>query len=182
MPHLGINAIESMRLLLNELVDYRVAFAAHPQLGKSSMSVNTICGGKATNVICDECSITVDIRTLPGQSHGGIVAGFEELLARLSAAHSQFAAEVAVVRDCPALETDAQSGFVKAVCQVRGVEKPGKVGFTTDGPIFAALGAPVIIFGPGKSEACHQPDEYIEIAEVEKAKQYYKDAILNLQA
>ena len=48
------------------------------------------------------------------------------------------------------------------------------------GHILPHLGAPVIIFGPGKPEMCHQPDEYIEIADVEKAANYYKNIILKL--
>jgi len=35
-----------------------------------------------------------------------------------------------------------------------------------------------VIFGPGKPENCHKPDEYIEIADVERAAKYYKDIIL----
>jgi succinyl-diaminopimelate desuccinylase len=180
MPHLGINAIESARMLLNELAKYKLAFTLHPRLGNSTMSVNTISGGKAANVIPDECSITVDIRTLPGQNHTEIIAGFEQLLGKIKMTNPQFAAEISVIRDCPALETDASSDFVKAVCRVRGVDAPGTVGYTTDAPIFAALGAPVIIFGPGKAEICHQPDEFIEIADVQNAARQYSDIILKL--
>jgi acetylornithine deacetylase/succinyl-diaminopimelate desuccinylase-like protein len=36
----------------------------------------------------------------------------------------------------------------------------------------------VVIFGPGNPGLCHKPDEYIEIADVEKAVGYYKDIIL----
>jgi acetylornithine deacetylase/succinyl-diaminopimelate desuccinylase-like protein len=42
------------------------------------------------------------------------------------------------------------------------------------------LGAPVVIFGPGNGDVCHKPDEYIEIADVEKAVGYYKNIILKL--
>jgi succinyl-diaminopimelate desuccinylase len=180
MPHLGINAIESARLLLNELAEYRLVFTPHLRLGHSSMSINTISGGKAANVIPDECSITVDIRTLPNQSHAEIAAGFERLLAKLKVRNPGFDAELAVVRDCPALETDPEDDFVKIVCDVRGTDKPGTVSYTTDGPFFAALRAPVIIFGPGKAEMCHQPNEYIETADVESAVKYYKETILKL--
>jgi succinyl-diaminopimelate desuccinylase len=52
------------------------------------------------------------------------------------------------------------------------------VGFTTDGPHFAPLEAPVVIFGPGKPKLCHKPNEYIEIKDIEKAVEYYKSIIL----
>jgi acetylornithine deacetylase/succinyl-diaminopimelate desuccinylase-like protein len=40
------------------------------------------------------------------------------------------------------------------------------------------LSAPIVIFGPGKPELCHKPDEYIEIADLEKAATYYKNVII----
>ena len=52
------------------------------------------------------------------------------------------------------------------------------VGFTTDGPHFASLDTPVVIFGPGKPQFCHKPDEYIEITDIEKAVEHYKNIIL----
>ena len=77
-----------------------------------------------------------------------------------------------------ALETDSDCDFVKEFCSVVGASDTKAVGFTTDGPCFTSLGAPVVIFGPGKSEVCHRPDEYIEIADVEKAVEYYKKIML----
>jgi len=35
----------------------------------------------------------------------------------------------------------------------------------------------VVIFGPGKPELAHKPDEYIEITDLDKAVNYYKDII-----
>jgi len=57
-----------------------------------------------------------------------------------------------------------------------------QVDFATDGPFFAELGAPIIIFGPGKPEVCHQPDEYIDIADLKKGRQFYKEIILKFLA
>jgi succinyl-diaminopimelate desuccinylase len=54
------------------------------------------------------------------------------------------------------------------------------VGFTTDGPWFAKLNAPVLIFGPGLPQMCHKPDEYIEIEQLDKAKDAYKRIILEI--
>jgi acetylornithine deacetylase/succinyl-diaminopimelate desuccinylase-like protein len=77
-----------------------------------------------------------------------------------------------------ALETDCDSNFVKDFCSVVGISETKAVGFTTDGPHLVSLGAPVVIFGPGRPEVCHKPDEYIDICDVEKAAAYYKSIIL----
>ncbi len=177
-PELGINAIDSMRCILDELENYKIPFLPHHLLGKCSMSINTITGGKAINMVPDECSIGIDIRTLPTQNHQDITRDFEKILAQLRQRNSQFAAEVSITRDVEALETDCSGDFVEGFCSTIGANQTKAVGFTTDGPYFASLGAPVVIFGPGKSQLCHQPDEYIGIADVEKAVQHYKNIIL----
>ena len=177
-PELGVNAIASMKTLLDELDNYKIRFKPHKLLGGCSMSVNTISGGKEINVVPDECEIKIDIRTLPGQNCQEIISDFEKIFAKLKRENPQFEAEVSIIREVGALETDSSCGFVKDFCSAVEVSETKAVGFTTDGPHFAPLGAPVVIFGPGKSELCHKPDEYIDIADVEKAVEYYKNIIL----
>jgi succinyl-diaminopimelate desuccinylase len=177
-PELGINAIASMKTLLNELDNYKIRFKPHKLLGGCSMSVNTIAGGKEINVVPDECEIKIDIRTLPGQNCQEIISDFEKIFTKLKQKNPQFEAEVSIIREVGALETDSNCGFVKDFCSCLGISETKTVGFTTDGPHFAALGAPVVIFGPGKPEVCHKPDEYIEISDVEKAVEYYKNIIV----
>ena len=177
-PRLGINAITSMKSVLDELDGYKISHEPHKLLGECSMSINTIAGGQEINVVADRCSMGIDIRTLPGQSHQAIVADFEKLLSRLKKKDSRFSAQLQVVRDLEALETDCNCDFVKQFCATVGAEQTKAVGFTTDGPFFASLGAPVVVFGPGESQLCHKPDEYIEIADLEKAVEHYKNIIL----
>lgn len=181
-PHLGVNAITSMKSVLDELENYKIRFEPHELLGQCSMSINKIAGGQAINVVPDRCSLGVDIRTVPTQNHQDIVADFERLLAKLKRDNSQFAAEVAILRDVQALETDNDCAFVRDFCSVVKRSGAKAVGFTTDGPYFASLGVPVVIFGPGKSEICHKPDEYIDIADVERAVEDYKSIILKFLA
>jgi succinyl-diaminopimelate desuccinylase len=177
-PELGVNAIGSMRALLGELENYRIRYEPHKLLGGCSMSINTICGGETINIVPDKCEAGIDIRTLPGQNHQEIIEDFEKIFAKLKRKDVKFKASVSVVREVGALETDSDSSFVKDICSVVGVSETKAVGFTTDGPHFSSLGVPVVIFGPGKSNVCHKPDEYIKIADVEKAVEYYKQIIL----
>jgi len=179
-PQLGVNAITSMRSVLDELEDYNIPAEPHKLLGECSMSVNTITGGEALNVVPDKCSIGIDIRTLPEQGHQDIISDLEKIFAKLKSENPQFNADVSVVRQVQPLETDCGCDFVKDFCSCLGTDETKAVGFTTDGPHFASLGAPVVIFGPGKPHLCHKPDEYIEISDMEKAVELYKNIILKL--
>jgi succinyl-diaminopimelate desuccinylase len=178
MPQLGVNAIELMNALLNRLNDYEPTYTAHPLLGECSMSINEIHGGKATNVVPDRCSIKIDIRTVPGQNNQDIISDLEAVCRELKANDGRFEAQIATIRSVSVLETDVDSTFVKSFCEVVGAGKTDAVGFATDGPFFAELGGPVVIFGPGKGDVCHKPNEYIDIADLEKGAELYKNIIL----
>lgn len=177
-PNLGVNAINSARTLLNELQTYAPKAEPHELLGGCSMSINTIAAGNEINVVPDKCTIGIDFRTLPGQNHADILADLEEIFRRLKAADPKFDAEIKIVRQVKPLETDSGSAFVRKFCNTLGAAQTKAVGFTTDGPYFAQLAAPVVIFGPGKGEICHKPNEYIQISDVEKAADRYKQIIL----
>ncbi|GAI09617.1 unnamed protein product, partial [marine sediment metagenome] len=132
---------------------------------------------KAANVVPDRCSIKIDIRTVPDQNHRSIISDLETICSELKENNPPFEAQIATVKSVPALETDVESGFVRSFCAVIGVGETGAVDFATDGPFFAGLGAPVVIFGPGKPEVCHQPNESIDIADLEKGREFYKKII-----
>jgi succinyl-diaminopimelate desuccinylase len=180
MPHLGINAIEKMTVFLNLFKTYHIPHQPHPLLGGGCVSVNKITGGQATNIVPDRCAVQIDIRTLPGQAHNSIVQDVERLLEQLRRQDKHFNADITVLRSVPAMETEEDNSFLKAVCKAVNIEKAGAVGFTTDGPWFAKLDAPVVVFGPGDPQMCHKPDEYIEIEQLEKAKDAYKRIILEI--
>lgn len=177
-PELGINAIASMTEFLNELAEHGIPFEPHELLGGCSVSVNTIAGGQAINVVPDACTAGIDIRTLPGQNHADIVDYLEKMSAKLTSRNPQFKAEISVIREMAAMETDPKCDFVRDFCSVVGATRTTPVGFTTDGPHFAALGAPIVVFGPGKPDVCHKPDEYIDLADLERAVRHYKNIIL----
>jgi len=177
-PELGVNAITSMNSVLDQLLNYKINVEPHEFLGSCSMSINTITGGKALNVVPDQCDIGIDIRTVPAKNHNDIITDLEKILAKLKADNPQFDAELSVIRQVESLETDRHCDFVKNFCSAVGVVETKAVGFTTDGPFFAPLQAPVVIFGPGKPQLCHKPDEYIQITDLEKALNHYKNLLL----
>jgi acetylornithine deacetylase len=71
---------------------------------------------------------------------------------------------------------------VKIFGSAVGISETKAIGYTTDGPHFASLGAPIVIFGPGKPQLCHKPDEYIDISDLEKCVEYYNNIILKFLA
>ncbi len=177
MAERGVNAIGSMKRVLDELEHYRIEFPPHRQLGPSTMSINTISGGEAMNIVPDRCTLGVDVRTLPGQDHETIRYDFEQILAQLTAHVPQFEAALTVERSAGAMETDPQCPFVKTFCSAVDVDLTNSIAFTTDAPHLAPLGAPIVIYGPGNPKLCHEVDEYIEIDEFQKSVELFINVI-----
>jgi len=169
-----------MKRVLDALEQYQIPFEPHLLLGKSSLSVNTISGGEAMNIIPDRCTIGVDIRTLPGQDHEALRYDIERILAQLKAATPQFDAELVIERSAGAMETDPECEFVKRLCSAVDVDLTNVIGYTTDAPHVVPLGAPIVLYGPGKPKLCHQTDEYIDTADLERAADLFRNVIETL--
>ncbi len=178
MPHLGVNAIHLMRRILDQLDDFVIEGPEHPRLGRCGFSVNRISGGDAFNVIPDKCEVSVDIRTVPGVSHEAVLSQLRGLIEQVGKdAGEDFRYEIEVCRDVPGMQTDETDDFVKGFAVLAGVSEFTSVGYTTDGPHFSLFQVPIVVYGPGKSESCHKPDEYIEFADMKRAKDTYKKLI-----
>jgi succinyl-diaminopimelate desuccinylase len=180
MPHLGVNAIAYMARLVTLLQATPFPTKQSSLLGAPTVSVNTISGGVKTNVIADRCTLTVDMRTVPGQNHDELVAETKRLLTTLADETGlAVRTDVEILQNMPPVETKPDTPLARAVVEaartVRGSEPAvGGVSYATDGAILApALDASLVIFGPGQPEQAHQPNEYVAIAELEQAARAY---------
>jgi len=185
-PELGVNAVMMMVKVLSEFETLEIPFQPHPVLGNFTRSVNTIQGGVKVNVVPDQCSVMVDMRTLPGQDHAELLRQLETFLANLEAKIPNLKASIRLTYELPAAETpqDAKpvQQFLAAAKSRCGIEIPIiKVPFATEAAIFVpTLTVPTLILGPGDPALAHQPNEFIEIAEMEKAAKIYVAAAVEM--
>ena len=189
-PHLGVNAISHMsRLVLAlEAMNERMAPRKHPLLGAATLNVGVISGGVQVNLVPDQCAIEVDRRLLPGEKPVDVMLEFQELLDNLAALHSGFSARI----ECPlllvdeALDTPMDASVVSSARRVLRTMKlkdqPCGVPFGSDASKLARAGVPAIVFGPGSIDQAHAADEYVELAQVEQAMDFYRRFILDFGA
>ncbi len=186
MPEMGRNAIMMMVSLVNELGKMSFPYQEHPLLGGFSQSINTITGGVKTNVVPDQCAVTVDMRTVPGQDHGVLLKQIEGLMGGLSQRIPDFKASVRMTNDRAPVETSPDEPVVQAfadvVAEVAGERPvPKGVRYYTDAvALVPALKAPMIICGPGDAKMAHQPNEHVEISKLVQAAQIYALAAAKL--
>ncbi len=158
-PELGESAIEK---LLEVLEDVRkISLPSDALLGKSTLNIGTIAGGRAPNVIADSAQAELMFR-LVGDS--AVVRD-----ALLKAVRGRIEVREALCTE--ALRMEALDGLKTTV-----------VAFTTDIPNFAgAWGRPLLI-GPGSIHVAHTSEERIAKKELERAVGIYADMVQKLQA
>jgi len=186
-PTQGVNAIYRMANLITVLQEYADSLAvtvrAHPLCGSASLSVGKISGGTSVNIVPDECVIEVDRRVAPGEDAAGIVVGIREFLAARLDFDFEFDAPWI---ECPALtdanNTDLANTVLKHVAAVDGPHAAVGVPYGTHASPTCAAGVPSIVFGPGSIQQAHTKDEYIDIAQLEKAAEVYFQSCISTRA
>ncbi len=173
-PHLGINAIMKMNQLLNRIDKIKIEDRKHPLLGESTICITTIEGGVKINIVPDRCKITVDIRTIPGQSHEEILKQFRNIFMK-----EKIKGQINIINNRPPIETSKDELIVKTIFKIAKKITKKKVklrgaSYFTDGAIFVPqLKIPMVICGGGDAKLAHSPNEYIEIQKLIDAAKIY---------
>jgi acetylornithine deacetylase/succinyl-diaminopimelate desuccinylase-like protein len=169
-PQFGKNAIHEMARIVDLLeTDYaaRLRKRKHTLLGTATVNVGTISGGVQPNIVPDCCKVTVDRRTLPGETDAGVQ---REIAAFLRA--RKLSAKISSAKLAPALplETNHKLPLVQRFLKCVGQTKPMGVDFFCDAAVLSAGGIPSVVFGPGDVAQAHTADEWISLAELERGK------------
>lgn len=185
---LGVNAIDEMVDLLGDLrkeLDPLLRGRAHSLVGRPTLSVCTIHGGVAVNVIPDRCVAELDRRTIPGEGVDDAQRELEEAVRRIAASRPGLRVEIEppFVVD-PALGTPSDAPIVRELSRaaeaVIGRANVVGVTFGTDASKLSEVGIPCVVFGPGSIDVAHTPDESVELSCVARAAEVL--ATLALQA
>src|SRR5437867_6628161 len=84
-PDLGRNAVHEMARIVDLLETTYAALLRkrrHALLGNPTVSVGVIAGGSQPNIVPDQCRISIDRRTIPGETEAGVRREIQWLLRR----------------------------------------------------------------------------------------------------
>jgi len=177
MPQEGANAILPLAALLGRLSSHAFSYDPHPLLAPPTLNVGTIGGGTKINMVPDWCSASIDLRTVPGQSHRDLLDEVWRLAAATATPGIRF--EIHVTNDKPPLVTAADAPFVETALMVAEQtlgRLPSLRGapYLTDGSLLAGTtGIPAIVCGPGSQQGAHQVDESLAVDELACAFRFY---------
>ncbi|HTQ76023.1 MAG TPA: M20 family metallopeptidase [Burkholderiales bacterium] len=176
MPELGVNAIYKAAKAVASLEGFDFGVKPHPVMGGPTVNVGTFEGGQGVNMVPDEASIGVDIRTVAGMDHAA-------LLARLRSALGDDA-ELEVFSDMSPVWTEPAQEWVQRVFEIcaghLGARPQAKTAaYNTDAGnlLKAYVGAPTVVLGPGEPQLAHQTDEYCSTARLREAVAIYEAII-----
>lgn len=173
---IGVDAITHAALVLAELEKLertRDHAKRHPLLGRGSLHASVIRGGVGMSTYPEECVLSIERRTLPGETAQDALREIESacdvvrtrdprLDARISLTASQLPSDVAL--DSPIVKRLATALQSEAVpTRIEGMPA------WTDAALLNAAGIPTVCFGPGDIALAHAAEEFVPIAEIETA-------------
>lgn len=178
-PTVGINAVERMMSLLEELRGAVMVFSEHPLLGGPSLNLGEIHAGDRPNRVPDKCVARIDIRFPPPATNEQALAAARKVIEQYDWASYE------IEKRGETLDTPADSPLVKAIlqsAQATGIECGigGLRGWTEAEPFHTMLGIDSVVLGPGDVKLAHSSRECVSISETQRAAAFYADIVRRL--
>ena len=183
-PQLGVGAIRIAGELIAELgrIEERLkARHTNPRFDPpyASITVSGIEGGIAHNIIPPKCSFTWGVRAMPGTDAPGIARQLQayaerELLPAMRAVHPDCNIETTILGVLPPFYSGEQSEATTLALKLAGQNETFAVPYGTEASHFQAAGCSTVVCGPGSIDQAHQPNEYVEIVELEKCMDFLR--------
>ncbi len=150
----------------------------------STLHVGRIEGGTVHNITAGHCSFTVDIRTLPAESTEDWIARYSahiaEIEAELKKTRPEAAIEIDVIAQVPGCRAEPDGEAEALVRRLTGENASSVVSYSTEAGQFQDGGFSAVICGPGSIEQAHQPDEYLEVAQLAACDAFLRKLISHL--
>jgi acetylornithine deacetylase len=169
-PEFGINALDATGLVIEELGNIRNSLTQQYvdtsfDVPGPTLNLGCIHGGDNPNRICDHVELSFDLRVLPGMNHDAII---EEIQQRIQPRlkDNGLAFDLRLLH--PPISAFQSSGrdLLTTIQKISG-QTAGSVAFATEAPFLEQLGIETIVLGPGSIEQAHQPNEFLDLAQLD---------------
>jgi len=177
-PELGVDAVSAMGEFISALNKKVANCPVHKEMGHCGVTYGIIKGGINTNIVPDNCQLTIDFRLVPPVTNDDSIQMVQEAMQKATelVKGSKFSLKITSAHQ--AVDRDESSFLLgelkKAVKEVEGKEAvinyfPGY----TDTAVVAAHTGNIncMSYGPANLAQAHKPNEYVECAKIERATQ-----------
>ena len=172
-PDLGVDAIVKMGKVLVglEVLDRSLqSVPSHHLLGSGSLHASLISGGQELSSYPERCVLSVERRTIPGETPQDVEFQVRQVLDQAAASDAAFKASLRTTLLREAFEVSRDEPIVQTVYRHASTilgQEPDIIGATAwmDSAILSAAGIPTVIFGPG-GEGAHAVVEWVDLEQV----------------
>ncbi len=170
-PALGNNALDAMHHVMADLLAFRAELQAeniNPAFKTAAPTLNLghIHGGDNPNRICGYCELQFDMRLLPGMNNDAVRNSLAQRLQRVAEQQKIEIKLQSLVHGVAAFAEPADSELVIMAEKLSG-HSAEAVAFATEAPFLQQLGMQTIVLGPGSIDQAHQPDEFIDLGQID---------------
>lgn len=191
-PWLGVNAVHQAMKVLAALAELDYPEYIVPGYGpiKGSLNLGVIEGGRAYNIVPDECRLWFDRRAVPGEHQDAVLGEIQAILDQLAGGDSPVQGDLSIARPDWDWEPIRTRGLHPTVTPdgalIREITarqheviigSPTEIYFT-DGYnemdfLINDLNIPTVQYGPGDSSLCHTDQERLSIPQLLDATRVY---------
>lgn len=192
LTHQGVNAISYAAKLIGFIDELASQLAQSDQVDPmfdvpySTLSIGTIEGGTATNIVPNLCEFTFDYRNLPSMGTQDILPVIEqritELNQQMQQVDSQTGIKIEQLESVPAMTDTESESLQQLIAGLVQSSARHKVAYATEGGQFTNAGIATVICGPGSIEQAHKADEYVELAQLVECDDFLQKLLQSLQS
>ena len=171
-PDMGVDAISKAGHFLAELDRYadRLATRKGGHAGSPSVHASTIKGGEEISSYPANCTITIERRTVPGETPASIEKELVEILERIAKSTPKFKYDIKATFNRSPFELSTDHEFSKLVGDTlestTGEKLPFKAApYWTDCALLADASIPALLWGP-KGDGLHSKKEWVEVESI----------------
>jgi acetylornithine deacetylase len=170
-PALGNNALDGLHAVLAQLIAYRGQLRerfTQPafEIPWPTLNLGCVHGGDNPNRICASTELHFDVRVTPGCDDAMVRTEIAQRLERVADERGLDISMHSLIHGVAPFEEAADSPLVKLAEKLTGHSSEA-VAFATEAPFLQQLGMETIVLGPGSIDRAHQPDEYIELNQMQ---------------
>jgi succinyl-diaminopimelate desuccinylase len=176
-PWLGDNAILKAYDMFRRIETLRFSRESSDLFDRPSINIARIIGGDAFNKVPDRCTMDVDIRFLPDQDPGEILAEVRALGDDVHIVKSFQRAPARVSRSNPYVRALREAVSNSLEDEALSVGRDG----ASDAISFLEAGVPAVEFGP-IGGGHHGPDEWVSLDSLGRYRRALRDFVLDLPA
>jgi acetylornithine deacetylase len=160
----------------------RVVVALDEMRDDPDVTVNcgVVHGGTALNVIAERCELTFELRHSTAADPDALLRPIWATIdgERRRLAEVGGGVEVVETVRYPAMATDPSDAMLALVERLADAGPAVPLGFGAEGGLFArALGAPVVVCGPGDIDVAHRADEHVPVDQLRRCTELLSSVI-----